>query len=100
MQYMSVYKNTGSFAAIVSPTCVRLTGRSPGPAEDSDEYEDDDDPGYVREDIRCQDAFVARELDMSDEDGSTRGADVYHRALAMQGQVRFCQPARQFLPHG
>ncbi|BDA40915.1 probable dual specificity tyrosine-phosphorylation-regulated kinase at C-terminar half [Coccomyxa sp. Obi] len=58
----------------------------PGPVEDSDEYEDDDDPGYVREDIRCQDAFVARELDMSDEDGSTRGVDVYHRALASQGQ--------------
>lgn len=74
---------------------MRLTGRGPEPGEDSDEYEDDEDPGYVREDIRCQDAFVTRELDTSDEDGSTRGADVYHQALAIQGQACFCQPARQ-----
>ena len=35
-------------------------------ADDWDEYEDEDDPGYVREDIRGQDAFAARELDASD----------------------------------
>lgn len=65
-----------------------LAGRDPEAGEESDEYEDDEDPGYVREEIRCQDAFASRELDASDEDGSGRGEDVYHRALAFQGQAR------------
>lgn len=71
-----------------------LAGKRGDAGEESDEYEDDDDPGYVREEIRCQDAFVSRELDASNEDGSGRGEDVYHRALAFQGQARpLCQPA-------
>ena len=40
---------------------------------DSDEYSDDDDPGYTRQDIRGQEAFIARELDLSDDEGSHRG---------------------------
>lgn len=59
-----------------------------GADEDYDEYDDDDDPGYIREDIRGQEAFIARELDINDEDGSSRGADVYHQALAYRNQAR------------
>lgn len=51
---------------------------------DVEEYDDAEDPGYVREDVRGQDAFMARELDLSDDDASGRGADVYHRALLMR----------------
>lgn len=40
---------------------------------DSDEYSDDEDPGYTREDIRGQEAFITRELDLSDDEGSHRG---------------------------
>ena len=40
---------------------------------DSDEYSDDDDPGYTRQDIRGQEAFISRELDLSDDEGSHRG---------------------------
>lgn len=40
---------------------------------DSDEYFDDEDPGYTRQDIRGQEAFIARELDLSDDEGSHRG---------------------------
>ena len=40
---------------------------------DHDEYSDDDDPGYTRQDIRGQEAFIARELDLSDDEGSHRG---------------------------
>lgn len=40
---------------------------------DSDDYSDDDDPGYTRQDIRGQEAFIARELDLSDDEGSHRG---------------------------
>ena len=40
---------------------------------DSDEYSDDDDPGYSRQDIRGQEAFISRELDLSDDEGSHRG---------------------------
>ena len=39
----------------------------------SDEYSDDDDPGYTRQDIRGQEAFISRELDLSDDEGSHRG---------------------------
>ena len=56
-------------------------------ADDWDEYEDEDDPGYVREDIRGQDAFAARELDVSDADGSRRAMDLYHRAMDPSAQV-------------
>lgn len=55
--------------------------------EDWDEYVDEEDPGYFREDIRGQDAFVARELDVSDADGSRRAMDIYHQALDAPGQV-------------
>ena len=48
---------------------------------DWDEYIDEEDPGYIREDIRGQDAFVARELDVSDADGSRRAMDLYHQAM-------------------
>ena len=47
---------------------------------DVDEYSDDDDVGYVREYIRGQEAFVAREVDQSDEDGSQLGMRLYHKA--------------------
>lgn len=40
---------------------------------DSDEYSDDEDPGYSRQDIRGQEAFISRELDLSDDEGSHRG---------------------------
>ncbi|KAK9803910.1 hypothetical protein WJX72_004019 [[Myrmecia] bisecta] len=47
---------------------------------DIDEYSDDEDPGYAREDIRGQEAFVARELDHSDDENSAgRSAYGYHR---------------------
>jgi hypothetical protein len=67
---------------------ISYTESAAGAHEDHDEYEDDDDPGYVREDIRGQEAFIARELDISDEDGSGRGADVYHQAIACRSQAR------------
>ena len=57
-------------------------------ADDWDEYEDEDDPGYVREDIRGQDAFAARELDAADADGSRRAMDLYHQAMDPSAQVR------------
>lgn len=39
----------------------------------------------------AQSAFVARELDASDADGSGRGADkLYHQALSYRGQARTC----------
>ena len=56
-------------------------------ADDWDEYEDEDDPGYVREDIRGQDAFAARELDVSDADGGRRAMDLYHQAMDPSAQV-------------
>ena len=59
----------------------RLDGAA---GSDVEEYDDAEDPGYVREDVRGQDAFMARELDLSDDDASGRGADVYHRALLMR----------------
>ena len=40
---------------------------------DSDEYSDDEDPGYSRQDIRGQEAFISRELNLSDDEGSHRG---------------------------
>ena len=40
---------------------------------DSDDYSDDDDPGYTRQDIQGQEAFISRELDLSDDEGSHRG---------------------------
>lgn len=40
---------------------------------DSNEYSDDDDPGYTRQDIRGQEAFISCELDLSDDEGSHRG---------------------------
>ncbi len=40
---------------------------------DSDEYSDEEDPGYSRQDIRGQEAFISRELDLSDDEGSHRG---------------------------
>lgn len=46
-----------------------------------DEYVDDDDVGYCRHDIPGQDAFIAREIDMSDDDGTGRGNMLYHKAL-------------------
>jgi len=49
-----------------------------------EEYDDAEDLGYVREDVRGQDAFMARELDLSDDDAGGRGADVYHRALLLR----------------
>ena len=57
-------------------------------ADDWDEYEDEDDPGYVREDIRGQDAFAARELDASDAGGGARAMDLYHRAMDPSAQAR------------
>ncbi len=57
-------------------------------AGDWDDYDDEDDPGYVREDIRGQDAFAARELDVSDADGSRRAMDLYHQAMDPSAQVR------------
>ena len=55
----------------------RLAGFTSG---DADEYSDEDDVGYVREYIRGQDAFIAREIDLSDEDASQRGLRLYHDA--------------------
>ncbi len=55
--------------------------------DESDEYADEEDPGYVREDIHGQDAFVARELDVSDADGSRRAMDLYHQAMDTPAQV-------------
>lgn len=65
--------------------------------DDCDEYEDEEDPGYIREDIRGQDAFVARELDVSDADGSRRAMDLYHQAMDAPAQV---WPALDFLGEG
>ena len=45
---------------------------------DSNEYSDDDDPGYTRQDIRGQEAFISRELDLSDDEGSHRGPLSFH----------------------
>ncbi|KAK9821720.1 hypothetical protein WJX81_003748 [Elliptochloris bilobata] len=71
-----------------STPATPLAGGSPGlggvAGSDVEEYEDAEDVGYVREDVRGQDAFMARELDLSDDDASGRGADVYHRALLMR----------------
>lgn len=50
------------------------TGRDP----DADEYSDDDDPGYTRHDIRGQEAFIAQELDLSDDDASHRDPIEFH----------------------
>lgn len=53
-----------------------------------DEYSSDGDVGYVRKRVAHQQAFIARELDLSDEDGSARGTDLYHQAQAhTQSQV-------------
>lgn len=43
-----------------------------------DEYSDDDDPGYRRQDIRGQEAFIARELDLSDDEASHQGPADFH----------------------
>ena len=64
-------------------------------ADDWDEYEDEDDPGYVREDIRGQDAFAARELDASDADGGRRAMDLYHQAV---GPLRAGAPPSHATP--
>ena len=55
--------------------------------EVKDEYDDDEDVGYTREDIHGQESFVSRELDVSDGDGSGRGAEMYHQAVALRDQV-------------
>lgn len=51
---------------------------------DVDEYSDDNDPGYTREHIRGQDAFIAREIDPSDEDASQQGLKLYHEARGLK----------------
>ena len=43
-----------------------------------DEYSDNDDPGYRRQDIRGQEAFIAQELDLSDDEASHRGPTDFH----------------------
>lgn len=43
-----------------------------------DEYSDNDDPGYRRQDIRGQEAFIAQELDLSDDEASHRGPIDFH----------------------
>ena len=50
----------------------------PPPAPGQDEYSDDDDPGYWREPVRRQDAFVLTELKHSDDESSP-GRRAYHR---------------------
>lgn len=65
--------------------CTTAFGRA---SEDGvDEYLDEEDCGYVRQDIRGQDAFVAREIDATDDDGTARGSELYHQALAYAGQA-------------
>ena len=54
-----------------------------------DEYSDDGDVGYVRKRVTHQQAFIARELDLSDEDGSARGTSLYQQARGQAvAQVR------------
>lgn len=63
-----------------------------------DEYSDDEDVGYWREEIQGQDAFVLTELELSDEEGSPgRSAFGYHRSascllLAWQAAALPCLP--------
>ena len=66
---------------------LRLAGFPPRPAgaPGQDEYSDDDDPGYWREPVRRQDAFVLTELKHSDDESSpVRRA--YHRWPAGNAQ--------------
>ena len=51
----------------------KATHSTKAPDPSHDEYSDDEDPGYKRQDIRGQEAFIARELDLSDDEGSHRG---------------------------
>jgi len=73
-------------------TCAAV--RSPGflprppPAPGQDEYSDDDDPGYWREPVRRQDAFVLTELKHSDDESSP-GRRAYHRRAAVQLECAF-----------
>eukprot|EP00884_Botryococcus_braunii_P011931 jgi/Botrbrau1/20739/Bobra.0058s0067.1 len=47
----------------------------------ADEYIDDEDVGYSRQDVSGQDAFVSREIDLSDDDATGRGGILYHKAM-------------------
>ena len=63
--------------AIISPCLAGFLPR-PAAAPGQDEYSDDEDPGYWREPVRRQDAFVLTELKHSDDESSPiRRA--YHR---------------------
>lgn len=68
-------------------TCHACAERRHNAEADWDDYIDEEDPGYIREDIRGQDAFVARELDVRDADGSRRAMDLYHQAMDPPAQV-------------
>ena len=57
----------------------------PAPAPGQDEYSDDDDPGYWREPVRRQDAFVLTELKHSDDESSP-GRRAYHRCAAAEAE--------------
>lgn len=54
------------------------SSRSRSRDPETDEYSDDDDPGYTRQDIRGQEAFIARELDLSDDNTSHCGPVEFH----------------------
>ena len=72
-------------------TLSRFAGQTSGYSErgdDVDEYEDEDDLGYVREYIRGQAAFRARELIF--EDDSSDAMRLYHQARASQEGQHVC----------
>ena len=57
-----------------------------GSGSGQDEYSDDEDPGYWREAVRRQGAFVLTELDRSDDEHSPgRSAFGYHRCGCLPG---------------
>ena len=51
---------------------------------EEDEYSDDQDVGFTRQRVRDQHHFVAHEVDLSDNDSSTRGTSLYHRAQSQK----------------
>ena len=59
---------TSNFLLVGQQQLIEKTHES-----DSDEYSDDEDPGYSRQDIRGQETFISRELDLSDDEGSHPG---------------------------
>lgn len=69
---------------------------------EEDEYSDDQDMGYVRQQVRDQHKFVASEVDLSDNDSSARGASLYHRAQSYKSsdQARHsCMKGRRLARH-